>query len=316
VTQVVSKKIFPGLSCNGKLDLVERRKIRKNVYGLLIQKIGETTRNSFDSIVLSSLFGLVIVGIYSNYYFVMNSVIGFMAILLHSIIPIVGNSVATEDIEKNFNDFEYIHFGYMTIACVATSCLICLYQPFMDIWVGGKDLLFPFEIVIAFAVYFYLLKIGDIPAIYYSAAGLWWYGRYRYIIEAIINIILNIILGKIFGPIGIVLATIISIIGFSYWYSTYLIFKYYFGFEKIKSFLVKNVYYTLITITSSVLSYLGCNSIGLYKEQEYSIILFFAGALICSGISLSIIFIIFRNSKEFIQLKLKILGGMSNGINV
>ena len=61
-------------------------------------------------------------------------------------------------------------------------------------------------------LYFFILKIGDINSTYYQAAGLWWHGRYRSIVESLLNIILNLTLGYYFGVTGIVAATIISIV--------------------------------------------------------------------------------------------------------
>ena len=86
----------------------------------------------------------------------------------------------------------------------------------MKLWIG-EDLMFPFLVVALIAVYFYMLKVGDIRAMYSDAAGLWWENRYRAIIESVVNIVLNYFLGKIWGVYGIILATLISLFVINYW---------------------------------------------------------------------------------------------------
>lgn len=65
-------------------------------------------------------------------------------------------------------------------------------------------MIFSYYIVVAFATYFYTLKIGDIRGLYSDAAGLCWKNRYRAIAESLANIILNIILVQIYGVLGII----------------------------------------------------------------------------------------------------------------
>ena len=86
--------------------------------------------------------------------------------------------------------------------------MLCLYQPFMMLWMG-KNMMLPMSAVILLSLYFYLLKLGDIRALYSSAKGIWWEQRYRAIGETLMNLALNIILGRLFGVHGIILATMI-----------------------------------------------------------------------------------------------------------
>ena len=129
----------------------------------------------------------------------MYSIISIMSIITSSITAGIGNSVVTESEEKNYKDMNKINFIYMWLSGFCTICLLCLFQPFMKLWVG-KEYIFPFNIVILFCVYFYSLKLGDIRSIYSTVNGLWYENRYRAVIESILNIILKI---KIFLSIFI-----------------------------------------------------------------------------------------------------------------
>ena len=60
---VITSKYFPEYICRGKLPENEIRDIRVQIKGLVIGKIGNVSRNSFDSIILSAFLGLVEVAI-------------------------------------------------------------------------------------------------------------------------------------------------------------------------------------------------------------------------------------------------------------
>ena len=148
----------------------------------MIYKICTTTRNSLDSIFISAFLGLNSVAIYNNYYMIMSSIVTFLSIITNSMTSGIGNSVAIETPKKNYNDMNKFNFVYMLLAGWCTVCLICLYQPFMELWVGTEYML-GMDCVILFGLYFYSLGIGAIRAVYSDAAGLWWESKYRAIAE-------------------------------------------------------------------------------------------------------------------------------------
>ena len=96
-----------------------------------------------------------------------------MVIIETSLIAGVGNSVNTDSIEKNYKDFKEINLVYMIIASCFVTGLLCLYQPFMEIWVG-KDLMLPTRTMFLFCLYFFVSCYSSIPNVYSTATGLWW----------------------------------------------------------------------------------------------------------------------------------------------
>lgn len=226
-TEMVTRKLYPDLYCEGKLDKDEIKEIEKKVAGLFIYKICGTFRNSFDSIVISAFLGLVVLAKYENYYYIVNSIIGALSIISNSITASVGNSIVSESKEKNRNDFFKFLFVYEWITGLCTVCLYCLYQPFMRIWVG-EDLMLGNGIVYLLCIYFFVLKSGDICYVYRQAAGIWWKDKFRPIIEAISNLILNLILVKYFGVGGVLLATIVTMLLINLTWGGKILFDVYF----------------------------------------------------------------------------------------
>ena len=180
------------------------------VRGLIVSKVTAVSRNSIDTLCITSFIGLTINGIYGNYYYIMTSLISFSTIVLNSMMASVGNSIATEKTEKNYRDMRKFDFIYSSIAGWATVCLVCLYQPFIQTWLG-KDMTLEMPVVITLCVYFYILKTGDIRYVYQEGAGQWYEYRFVMLGEAVANVILNIVLCKVFGLLGIVLATVITV---------------------------------------------------------------------------------------------------------
>lgn len=227
VPAIYVKKYYPQYICKGDISADLRKDIRTRLTGLMITKISAVSRNAFDSIIVSAFLGLVMVGIYNNYFYIINSVSAMMLVLTNAIAAGIGNSIAYDSTEKNLQDMRIINFWYMWISAWFMSCLVGLFQPFMRLWVGER-LMFSDSIMMAFALYFFVQKIGDIQAQYFDAAGLWWYRKWYSVSEVIANIILNLVLGYFFGVFGIVIATILTIVFINFLGASSIIFKHYF----------------------------------------------------------------------------------------
>ena len=223
----VSRKYYPQYECKGELDSTLISGIKKQTVGLMVNKICAVSRNSLDNIFVSTFLGLAATAMYGNYYYIMNAIIAILMVVSNGLLAGVGNSIVTESPEKNYSDLNKINFVYMWFAGWCTICLICLYQPFMKLWVG-KKLMFPNVVAIAFGIYFYALEMGVVRGVYSDAAGLWWENRYRAIVETIANLILNYILVKCFGILGIIVATLISLLVINFGFGSQIVFKYYF----------------------------------------------------------------------------------------
>lgn len=253
VNSYYADKLFPQYKCYGEISKELSADIKKRITGLMIIKVAAISRNALDSIIVSVFLGLQTVAMYNNYYYIINSVSSILLVLTNAIAAGVGNSVAIESKSKNLNDMRMINFLYMMITGLCSACLVSMYQPFMRIWVGEK-LMFSEFIMLLFTLYFVLQKVGDVQAQYFDAAGLWWHGKMRGIIEALFNLVLNVLLGYYFGVIGIVSATILTIIFINFPLSTFYTFKYYFVRDMF-SFMFEQVFIVIKIIACSALCY-------------------------------------------------------------
>ena len=138
--------MYPQYICYGVVEKEFIFELKTKIKALIGHKIGNNVIWFSDSIIISAFLGLHTLAIYSNYYYIMNAIIGVLAIVYNSILASVGNSLVTENVEKNYNDFKRLNFANTWIVSWCTICLLCLYQPFMKLWMGEK-LMFDFSIL-------------------------------------------------------------------------------------------------------------------------------------------------------------------------
>lgn len=237
---IETKRMFPEYSCKGKLDISVKKDIRKKVAGLMISKLAQTSRNSFDSIFINAFLGLAMTTIYSNYLLVISAITGILNIIMNSLQAGIGNTLQTETKEKNYENLKKFNLLYTLFVGWCTTCMLCMYQSFMELWLG-KDFLLPFGAVVLLCLYFYILKAGDINSLYYNASGMWWHGKYRAITEALLNLLGNFILVKYIGIYGIVISTVITAIIGHFWNGQFLFKLYYKNNKMIRYFLFEGM---------------------------------------------------------------------------
>ncbi len=256
IINIITKKKFPQYVCKGKIDKEEKKAITKQICGVAISKLCLTTRNSFDNIVLALFCGITDVAIYSNYFYIFAAVASITGVINLGISAGVGNSIATESTEKNYEDLKKFHYYFSWISAWCSICMLCLYQPFMELWVG-KELTAPFIIAVFFSLYFYIGQMGQIRSVYSGGYGIWWEFRFSNVVEVVCNLILNFILGYFFGMKGIVFATILTVLIFGVVVSNVITLKNCFK-RKSGEFLLITFIYFIVTCFCAIIVYLIC----------------------------------------------------------
>lgn len=223
---ILVNRTFPDMEPAGDVDPELKQSIFKKTSALIGTKLNTVVLNAADNIVMSAFLGLTAIAMYGNYHYIMSSIIGFLGIAYSSMTAGLGNSLQTESLDDNYRNFEKFSFINSWLVGWCAVCLVCLYQPFMKIWVG-EELMFPFYVVLEMGLYFFVYQIRKIPVVYKDAAGIWWEDRFRPYVCMIVNVVLNIALVQIIGISGIILSTVFSLFISIPW-ENYTIFKYVF----------------------------------------------------------------------------------------
>lgn len=227
VTAYVANRKYPQYQCRGTVSSNDKRDISKRVAGLMMDKMAFVTRKTIGNIIVSSFLGLTMVAIYNNYYYITTAVSAFFLVLTNAMGAGIGNSIASESVDKNLNDYRTLNFLYLSFAYFVYVELLCSLQSFMVIWVGESLCLSEISMIL-FCILFLVEKNANILGRFYDSAGLWWFGKWKGGVQMIITILLTYYAGKFFGVEGILVASILCILLMSFLFTLYYLNRYYF----------------------------------------------------------------------------------------
>lgn len=204
-----AKRRYPEYKPVGVLDKDEEKGIRNKVKDIFTSRIGDVITTYADTLVISAFLGLTLLGQYQNYFYIFTAVSGIVGALYNATRAGIGNSLVLETKAKNMKDINIFTLLIFWISTFCASEFICLYQPFIKIWVKEKNML-PFEIALCLAIMFVVQQYRKILDTYRTAGGTWHYDRFRPFIAGVVNLALNLIMIQYIGLYGVVLSTIIS----------------------------------------------------------------------------------------------------------
>lgn len=295
VTAKKVDRIFPDYTPRGNMDKEIVSDINRKVRDLFTAKVGGVIVNSADNIVISSFLGLTVLAIYNNYYYILTSVIGFVTIIFNACIAGIGNSLVTETEEKNYNDFKLFTFIIVWISGFCSCCFLCLFQPFMKLWLKDSSSMLGMLEVLCLCIYFFVYEMAAMMIQYKDAAGIWHEDRFRPLITALFNLLLNLILVQSIGLLGVILSTVISFVLIGIPWLVKNLFSILFHTSPV-SYIKTMAYYILITIMAGGISYSICILI-----SGNGILSFVLKGVICCIIPNIIFMVGYYRLKEFDQ---------------
>jgi len=241
----------------GKLEKSEIKEIRKNVLGIAISKICTIINNSVDSIIISAMIGVTILGKYYNYQTLILMVSGFVGILFTSLVSSVGNLNVEASVEHKKRIFNVMHFASFWIYGFCTVCYFTIVQPFVVLWIGSENLIDSSFLLIVICLNFITQGMGSTVDVFRSGCGLYFQGKYRPIFTVIFNIGFSVLLGYFIGLPGIILATIVSRFLTIWWYDAHIVFKHVFN-EKCYKYLIDYLFKLIFVCAITALAYFIC----------------------------------------------------------
>lgn len=263
---VCATRLYPHLKPVGTLEKEQIRVINQRIKDLFTSKIGAAILSAGNTLVISIFLGLTALAIYQNYYFIVVWVSSIVGVAFTACVAGIGNSIITESKEKNFKDLRKFTFILTWIIGFFACCILCLCQPFMEIWVGNS-LMLEFPAVAFFAVYFFVFNINLLLSTYKDAAGIWHEDRFRPLVTSIFSILLSLVLVNSFGVYGVALATPLSQLAIAIPWLLKNLFTYLFEPPMLRIYLKKIGYYAILMIAGCVICYMICSMLTLPPMQ-------------------------------------------------
>ena len=276
----ITKRKFPQYFCKGHISSDEISLVKRTIRGIFVSRFGSVMFSSVNNIVISSLFGLVLLGQYTNYYYISSCIVGFFAIIHNSLRPVLGNCFITESKQRMFCFLKDISFIYNWASAFCACCMMCLYQDFIILWAGNNNVL-PLKFAILMSFSFFIGRVSSIPTVFVEAAGLYDESKYVYLTAGLLNLILNLIMATFFGIEGIVIATISTNILVCLGGYAYVLFKNYFHeyifvYQYIRTIIPATIIQSSIIISAFFLSrFIKADNLYLFAGKTVSIIMIF-----------------------------------------
>ena len=229
----ISKKadrMYPYLKepCPEAIDPMEKQGIFRNVRAMMMHKLGNVVVNNTDNLLLSAFVGVTTVGIYSNYYLLIGSVRQVLDQIFQGITASVGNLGATEEHGRIQDVFETAFFIGQWLYGFAAICLYELLNPFVELAFGGSYV-FSDAIVLLLCVNFFVTGSRRAVLTFRDSMGLFWFDRYKALVEAGLNLLFSILLVRQYGTSGVFGGTLVSALLTSVWVEPYVLYR-----EKLK----------------------------------------------------------------------------------
>lgn len=306
IISIIATKKYKNVLSNKdeKLDKKTEDDIFKKVKALFFHQIGGIIVLSTDNIIISSFFGILTVGLYTNYNTIVNGISTLFSQVISTTTASVGNLLVSNEENKKFIVFKNMRFLNFWISVFTATCLLVIVQPFICIWVGKKYLL-PLGVVITVVFNYFQSLQRQTYSTFKNSAGIWVEDKFVPLVESVLNIVFSIVCLKIFGLVGVFMGTIIS--GLALWCYSYPKFVYKKLFNRsYKDYAKETIGYILLFIVIAAITY----GVSMLIQVNNNLLQVVINTIICLIIPNVMMVLIFRktdNYKYFKELGFKLL---------
>ncbi|MBQ4278435.1 MAG: oligosaccharide flippase family protein [Rikenellaceae bacterium] len=207
------------------IDKASKKEIIRNVKAMSIHNMANFFVKNADNIVLSYFLTLGIVGMFSNYMFIIVSAGSVIMKIFDSATASIGNMIVENNTRKTREIFHTVFFANFVITVVMISMLCVLMQPFITLWVG-RQYLFPDTVVYLMVGYLYLQLMRSGIYCFKTASGIFDQDKIYPVIQSVVNPLLSVAFVYWTGVAGVLIAKIITSFTLMNWSQAYFTYKY------------------------------------------------------------------------------------------
>lgn len=144
VNRMVTRKypFLRNLSDAAGISPAQKKDVIKNVKALSIHNLGNFCVKNTDNIIISYFLTLGVVGIFSNYMFLVVSIGSIIAKIFDAATASIGNLIVEKDEAKTYSVFNMGFFINFIVALWVTALVCTCMQVLITLWLG-EEYLFP-----------------------------------------------------------------------------------------------------------------------------------------------------------------------------
>ena len=267
-----------------------------DVKNLFVTRIAQKLLGCTDNLITSSFISLSIVGFYSNYCLITQSLINVMQALSNALQPTVGNLIVEKDLDRDrelMRNFTFAFFFFSAVIACGVAGLASLFVG--NVWLGEEYLLpVPTVFLMAFncMAYVLMLPIG----VFVSASGLFQFEKKVAMTAAVVNLVLSLVLVSPMGIDGVLLGTtaayLILFVGKTVGFHALYLKK------GAGEYLLQMAEYVSIAVLEAMLCAYVANKIC----HEFTILRFLGAGVICVALPLGMNLALFCRSRRFKEM--------------
>lgn len=215
--------------CKKIISKGELKEFGKNIYGLSMNRLSAVVTQGTDNIIISKFLNLSTVGYVSNYVMITQTVSSLVEALFGPLLASIGNYCINETEEDQYELFKRLNFVSFWLYGFCSITVFALANTFIGLIFGS-------DYVIAKSATFFLCfdvfcaGITRVSALFRTAKGIFWYGRYKPLMQSLVNLISSLILVIVTRELWAVYAgTVLSRVLVTIWYDPLIAIKH--GFK-------------------------------------------------------------------------------------
>lgn len=193
-----------------KLPKEELEPLKKNIYGLAVQRLSHMAVNNTDSIIISAFLGVVKVGIVSNYNLVIYAVSQFTNLIFGATTAGFGNLFITAPPPKRLEAFHNLNFLSFWVHGFSAVAFFILLTPFVTMWMRNPKLLIDSFTVLLLSANFFFAGQDSSLNVVRTGGGIFYKDRYISVVITVVNLVTSILLVMVMGLPGVFLGTVIQ----------------------------------------------------------------------------------------------------------
>lgn len=247
------------------LEDSEKKNVKKNIAALFLHQITAMIFSSVDNLVISAIFGVIILGKYSNYYLILSSMNEVIKLIFTSLTSIIGQMIVKKEkseINKIYHMFNNLnitvgfifYLGYYSI--INELITLCF----------GDGLLLDTTLIIILTCTYFIQYLRQACANFKDSAGLFYKDRYIVLITAFLNVVLSILFAYLFGIYGVLIATALIVIFIYHPVDSYILHKYLFDKKPYGDLLHKLVAVILFICVIMIMHFIHIDNDNLFVE--------------------------------------------------
>jgi O-antigen/teichoic acid export membrane protein len=231
-----------------KIEKELQNSVIKNVKAMFLHKIGDVIFSTVDSLVISSIIGVVVLGYYSNYVTIvtsMNELLKMFIIPLTSVIGHMGVKASKTEKKRYFGLFYSINFFlgfmfYLGYYAVSNDVVTIIF---------GDGLLIENNLLLVLTITYYIQFLRQSASVFKDSFGLFYKDRWIALMAALLNAGLSILMAYFWGVYGVLIATIIVDIFIYHIFEPLILYKYGFECKPLKYYVVNYIFMAIFSAT-------------------------------------------------------------------